>query len=551
MLHFQLSTTLFLATICLFQTTVSMETVITCDNGSNVQRLSCDTGVVRVDAALYGRSNRETCSEGRPPQQLANTSCSQKGTVNVLKNRCDGKKVCEINTNIVRTSDPCFGIYKYLETSYTCVPAIPVVACEGSSASLSCDEGQVILVIGADYGRHDQTTCSYKRPESQLRNVDCSGPTSKVADSCNGKNSCTVDASNGVLGDTCVGTYKYLGVAYVCAYPDVTPHEEGIRQRPQGRIRRNSIQGYKMDASPCGHCPIINNVEFDPQSELSNLLFTFQQIKHELSALSKKDHSRYDCCVVIMLSHGTETNSQTGCPVTIIAWTGSSKTMLHFQLSTTLLLATICLFQTTVSKETVITCDNGSNVQRLSCDTGVVRVDAALYGRSNRETCSEGRPPQQLANTSCSQKGTVNVLKTRCDGKKVCEINTNIVRTSNPCPGIHKYLETNYTCVPAIRVVACEGSSAHLFCDVGQVIFVIGADYGRHDQTTCSYKRTEAQLRDVDCSGPTSKVADSCNGKNSCTVHASNRVLGDTCVKIYKYLGVAYLCEYPLLTPDM
>lgn len=36
------------------------------------------------------------------------------------------------------------------------------------------------------------------------------------------------------------------------------------------------------------------------------LLPAFQQIKHELSALSKKDHSQYDCCVVIMLSHGTE-----------------------------------------------------------------------------------------------------------------------------------------------------------------------------------------------------------------------------------------------------
>ncbi|CAB1423710.1 unnamed protein product [Pleuronectes platessa] len=225
--------------------------------------------------------------------------------------------------------------------------------------------------------------------------------------------------------------------------------------------------------------------------------------------------------------------------------------MLHFQLSTTLLLATICLFQTTVSIETVITCDNGRNVQRLSCDTGVVRVDAVLYGRSNQETCSAGRPPQQLANTGCSQMGTVTVLKNRCDGKKVCEINTNIVRTSNPCPGIHKYLETSYTCVPAIRVVACEGSSAHLFCDVGQVIFVIGADYGRHDQTTCSYKRPESQFRNVDCSGPTSKVADSCNGKNSCTVDASNRVHGDTCGGTYKYLGVAYLCEYPVQTPDM
>lgn len=25
-----------------------------------------------------------------------------------------------------------------------------------------------------------------------------------------------------------------------------------------------------MDASPCGHCLIINNVEFEPQSQLSN-----------------------------------------------------------------------------------------------------------------------------------------------------------------------------------------------------------------------------------------------------------------------------------------
>ncbi|XP_030279335.1 caspase-9 [Sparus aurata] len=111
-----------------------------------------------------------------------------------------------------------------------------------------------------------------------------------------------------------------------------TPSPEGeYRLRPQGRTRRDSIQSYKMDASPCGHCLIINNVEFDPQSELSNrrgsnidcdklesrfkaLNFIVdvktnlkqRQIKHELSALSKKDHSQYDCCVVIMLSHGTE-----------------------------------------------------------------------------------------------------------------------------------------------------------------------------------------------------------------------------------------------------
>lgn len=112
--------------------------------------------------------------------------------------------------------------------------------------------------------------------------------------------------------------------------PSPSPEREGYRPRPL-RVRRDSIQSYKMDTNPCGHCLIINNVEFEPQSELNNrkgsnidceklerrftaLSFIVEvktnlrqrQIKHELSALSKKDHSHFDCCVVIILSHGTE-----------------------------------------------------------------------------------------------------------------------------------------------------------------------------------------------------------------------------------------------------
>ncbi|XP_014002305.1 caspase-9 isoform X2 [Salmo salar] len=111
----------------------------------------------------------------------------------------------------------------------------------------------------------------------------------------------------------------------------VSPEREFGKPRATGRVRRDSIQSYKMDANPCGHCLIINNVDFEPKSELSkrtgsnidceklerrfkSLNFIVlvkrnlkqKQIKQELSALSKKDHSQYDCCVVIMLSHGTE-----------------------------------------------------------------------------------------------------------------------------------------------------------------------------------------------------------------------------------------------------
>ncbi|XP_051805392.1 L-rhamnose-binding lectin SML-like [Acanthochromis polyacanthus] len=234
--------------------------------------------------------------------------------------------------------------------------------------------------------------------------------------------------------------------------------------------------------------------------------------------------------------------------------------MLSFTLSTTLLLAACLLRTSVVSTEKAVTCDANTgrrnfgrdNVQRLGCDHGVIRVQGALYGRADRETCSEGRLARQVANTRCSQRGTLDAVKRRCDGKKVCEFNSDAVRRSDPCLGTYKYLETNYTCFPAIRVIACEDSVAHLFCAKGQVIFVYGADYGRSDQTTCSYRRPASQVQNVSCTSFTSKtvVEERCNGKNNCTISATNSVLRDTCVGTYKYLEVAYICEYPLDTGE-
>ncbi|XP_037545313.1 L-rhamnose-binding lectin CSL2-like [Nematolebias whitei] len=199
---------------------ISTHRVITCDDADNVQHLSCEIGVIDVESALYGRIDRKTCSEGKPKNQLTNTHCSQEGTLEVFQKRCNGLEVCEINGNVVRTSDPCFGIYKYIDTTYSCVsPAsstVHSITCENSLAYLQCEEGQVLHVFSADYGRSDSTTCSYQRPDSQVLNVDCSRTSDKVAARCNGKSSCTFQASNSVFGDPCEGTYKYLTVDYTC-----------------------------------------------------------------------------------------------------------------------------------------------------------------------------------------------------------------------------------------------------------------------------------------------------------------------------------------------
>ncbi|XP_030280184.1 L-rhamnose-binding lectin SML-like [Sparus aurata] len=161
-----------------------------------------------MQAALYGRADRETCSEGRPAQQLNNIQCSQKGVwkssrkpvmVRVCVNSAEFFSILLIPAMASTNT-----------STYLCIPAIHTVACEHSLAFLQCDEGKVIFVLGADYGRRDSSTCSINRPANHLQNTLCSRPTTKVAESCNGKSSCSVKASNSVFGDPCSDSYKYL-----------------------------------------------------------------------------------------------------------------------------------------------------------------------------------------------------------------------------------------------------------------------------------------------------------------------------------------------------
>ncbi|KAI9531086.1 hypothetical protein NQZ68_000580 [Dissostichus eleginoides] len=134
-------------------------------------------------------------------------------------------------------------------------------------------------------------------------------------------------------------------------------------------------------------------------------------------------------------------------------------------------------------------------------DTGVIVVQYAVFGRSDRTTCGKGRPFPQVSNTRCSLRGTVDVVKSSCNGRRVCELKVRGIVHSDPCPGTATYLETTYYCLTAIHFATCEGSLAHLQC-----------------------------------------VADSCNGKNRCTISATNSEFGDPCGGTYKYLEVAYTC---------
>nr|XP_020464822.1 L-rhamnose-binding lectin SML-like [Monopterus albus] len=182
-------------------------------------------------------------------------------------------------------------------------------------------------------------------------------------------------------------------------------------------------------------------------------------------------------------------------------------------------------------------------VAHLKCAEGeVISVDSANYGRHDKTTCASGRPDSQIQNVQCSSP--TSKVADRCNGKSTCDVSVNNSEFGDPCVGTYKYLEVTYKCQP--HTVACEGSLAHLKCAEGQIISVDSANYGRHDQTTCVSGRPYSQIQNVQCSRPTSKVADSCNGKNSCDINANNSEFGDPCFGTYKYLEVTYRCQHPV-----
>ncbi|XP_073675404.1 rhamnose-binding lectin-like [Garra rufa] len=214
-------------------------------------------------------------------------------------------------------------------------------------------------------------------------------------------------------------------------------------------------------------------------------------------------------------------------------------------LSFSVLLLTLMLPNTRllISAETVVTCE-GPFVQRLSCETGVISVQSATFGRTSSLICSVGRPPSETSNTGCSMD--VPAVSKRCNGLRECEINTQGLASRDPCADTYKYYTTNYICIPAETSVTCHSGYSYLKCETGK-IQIHTANYGRTDKTTCSEGRPSEQLQNTNCYSPNAlaPVSKSCNGLESCEVFVTHTVFTDPCVGTYKYLAISYFCLPP------
>ncbi|XP_042560349.1 L-rhamnose-binding lectin CSL3-like [Clupea harengus] len=164
--------------------------------------ISCSHNVIKIHTANYGRTTSTVCSVNQPPHKIDNTNCYSSDTLSVVKESCDGQLRCSIKASNRIFSNPCPGIYKYLDISYSCVP-------------LRLD---VIKIHAANYGRTDGHTCSVGRAADEVTNTRCrtSLALGRVKDRCDGQDRCMVMASSDIFPDRCPGTYKYLDISYSC-----------------------------------------------------------------------------------------------------------------------------------------------------------------------------------------------------------------------------------------------------------------------------------------------------------------------------------------------
>lgn len=88
------------------------------------------------------------------------------------------------------------------------------VVCEGEKMELSCQPNWTLKVEYGNYGRTSNDVCT--KWYNIHWSTECTSGESKVQSTCAGKESCEIDASNGVFGDPCRLTKKYLQVKYHC-----------------------------------------------------------------------------------------------------------------------------------------------------------------------------------------------------------------------------------------------------------------------------------------------------------------------------------------------
>ncbi|XP_035671499.1 uncharacterized protein LOC118412625 isoform X3 [Branchiostoma floridae] len=472
-------------------------------------------------------------------------------------------------------------------------PSGPRRVCEHQRLSISCPAGQQINIVSALYGRTTRAVC----PSGPIRTTNCRSSTSlaRVRASCQGKSTCSMAASNGVFGDPCVGTYKYLEVSSTCILaPPAVPQGPAVappasrapgcglsafRHVPRTHCsgRKNYLSRHKAgSADACAKaccdnpdcksfqysihktCFLINKICTDEEKKptpIGNMYDRIQgEAKPQASAgcgLSAFRHvPRTHCSGRKNYLSRSKAGSADACSKACC----DNPDCKSFQYSihkTCFLINKICTDEEKISTPignmydriqagpsgTRRVCEN----QRLSisCPAGQqINIVSALYGRTTRAVCPSG----PIRTIDCLSSTSLTRVRTSCQGKSTCSMAASNGVFGDPCVGTHKYLEVSSTCIPGPSGTrrVCENQRLSISCPAGQQINIVSALYGRTTRAVCP----SGPIRTTNCRSSTSlaRVRTSCQGKSTCSVSASNSVFGDPCVGTHKYLEVSSTC---------
>ena len=195
----------------------------------------------------------------------------------------------------------------------------------------------------------------------------------------------------------------------------------------------------------------------------------------------------------------------------------------------------------------------GNKMASLTCDHGYIQVNKAIYGKPNPNVCVQNSTKQ---NVCPFPKDHTDRVKAECDGEKTCTYHGNNEGEGDPCYGVHKHTEIEYSCVTSSDdVYSCEHrrqgqTKAKLRCSDGKTIKTQFATYGSPVNNICPSKATFGN-KDKTCAATidhTSAVASACDGKEACEYHGNNS-LGDPCPYVEKFTHINYLCEFAVPKP--
>jgi len=175
--------------------------------------------VINIKSGYYGRTSSAHCGH----RSYYKLNCNAHQSFQMIKDVCNGRKACRLNPHNGVYGDPCPYTVKYLDVKYTCVPmpagdaGAAVVKhthfCEHRGARVVSCGTKKIKVRSAFYGRLAKICGSSSR-----FNYKCVASTSeaKIKAACDGKSSCHLNPHNGIYGDPCPYTVKYIKVSYSC-----------------------------------------------------------------------------------------------------------------------------------------------------------------------------------------------------------------------------------------------------------------------------------------------------------------------------------------------